>query len=341
MFTQKLLRWHSHVNQRNLPWKAIHDPYKIWLSEIILQQTRAEQGLPYYERFITHYPTIQDLAAADEQAVFKLWQGLGYYNRCRNMLATAKTIVDQHEGVFPSSYEDIRALKGIGDYTAAAIASFAFKLPYAVVDGNVVRVLTRVFAMNDDVHKQKGKQRVQLKAQELLSPKKPDAFNQAMMDLGATICKPKNPLCDSCPVQSLCKAYQRNTIHKYPIKKVKIPLKDRYFHFFLPEGKKEVWLLPRLGKDIWPSLFTPLMVETTGEELRSSEIPFLKRKSKPIAKATQILSHQRIHGQFYEFKESNCLPQNLNGVVKVKLDQLKRFAFPRIIVSFFEKNNYL
>lgn len=342
MFTMKLLRWHRTHNHRSMPWKAERDPYRIWLSEIILQQTRVEQGLPYYLRFTEQYPTVNHLAAASDQEVYALWQGLGYYNRCRNLLATARYIANDLNGVFPSDYEDIRNLKGVGDYTAAAIASFAFKLPYAVVDGNVIRVLSRYFALTDDPYKAAGKKKFQALAQQLLSVKKPDLFNQAIMDLGSTLCKPKKPLCGSCPLHTECLAFNQETIDQFPPPKNRLVLKDRFFHFFLPQQSKNVWLMQRTDNDIWHHLYTPLLVEAEPNQLSSIMMKLLNTVPIPIAEMKQTLSHQRIHGYFYRISGSQQKKlAGKNRLLSVPIKELSKYACPRIVVSFFQKNYYL
>src|SRR5690606_34576849 len=205
-FTDLLMRWHEETNKRVLPWKKENDPYKIWLSEIILQQTRVEQGTPYYHRFVEQYPTILQLAKADDEEVYRLWQGLGYYNRCKNLLYTARYIVTHYEGKFPENYEDILQLKGIGAYTAAAIASFAFGKAHAVVDGNVVRVLARFFGIQDPVDVNQTKKSIEKLANELIPTKQRGVYSQAIMDLGATVCKPQLPQCDNCMLAKDCDA---------------------------------------------------------------------------------------------------------------------------------------
>ncbi|MGL6267505.1 MAG: A/G-specific adenine glycosylase, partial [Chitinophagaceae bacterium] len=214
--------WHKVKNTRQMPWKGEKDPYKIWLSEIILQQTRVEQGWDYYNRFIDAFPSVNDLANAPDQVVFKLWEGLGYYARCRNLLHTARTISTEYKGSFPETYDEIITLKGIGPYTAAAISSFAFGLPYAVVDGNVLRVLSRVFGIQDPIDGKKGKDALTDMAEKLLDKKSPGLYNQAIMDFGAVICKPALPLCDTCPVQRVCVAHKKRLVDKLPVKSQKI-----------------------------------------------------------------------------------------------------------------------
>lgn len=340
-FTKKLIHWNETGNQRVMPWKGIKDPYKIWLSEIILQQTRVDQGMKYYESFIAKYPSIHDLAKAPEDEVFRLWQGLGYYNRCRNMLATARVISNQYNGVFPNDYNLILSLKGIGAYTAAAIASFAFNLPYAVVDGNVVRVLSRIFALRLNFFDAKGKREIQEFAQKLLDKTQPGLYNQAIMDLGATICKPQSPICEECPLDSICQAYKSNQIELFPIKKVRKELKERHFHFIVLETKQAFYITRRIGKDVWKDLHTFFLIESKVFD-DSSKPNWLKgfNLPKPI-ELSQVLSHQRIHGYFYTLR-INKLPNDIDSsMFKVKKTELNNYAFPRLILSFFEKINYL
>ena len=217
-FTSLLMRWHKETNRREMPWKGEKDPYKIWLSEVILQQTRVEQGWGYYERFITKYPTIKQLAKAKDEDVFKLWEGLGYYTRCKNVLFTARFITKELKGKFPRTYEEILLLKGVGPYTAAAISSFAFDLPYAVVDGNVFRVLSRVFGIAIATDSTDGKKKFTQLAGTVLDRKEPGAYNQAIMDFGATVCKPFAALCSSCIQQKICIAHQEGKVDQLPFK---------------------------------------------------------------------------------------------------------------------------
>ena len=221
-FTKKLLRWNKKYNRREMPWKGEKDPYKIWLSEIILQQTRVEQGWNYYLKFINTFPSVQQLAHASDTKIFKLWEGLGYYSRCKNLIATAKIIDKEYNGEFPDSYEKILSLPGIGPYTAAAIASFAFNLPYAVVDGNVLRVLTRIGGIKTPADSTKGKTLLNKLALELLDKKQPGLYNQAIMDFGAVVCKPKIPACHDCIMQKNCNAYQLELVAELPVKEKKI-----------------------------------------------------------------------------------------------------------------------
>src|SRR6478609_2040975 len=250
-FTTRLLQWNSRQNRRQMPWKGEKDPYKIWLSEIILQQTRVEQGLEYYNRFVHTFPTVHDLAKAPEQKIFKLWEGLGYYTRCKNLIATAKIISNELGGVFPDNYEAIKSLKGIGPYTASAIASFAFNLPYAVLDGNVFRILSRYFGISTAIDSGDGKKIYAKIAEALLPVKKPGEYNQAIMDFGATVCKPKQPLCSTCVQNKDCEAYKHGWINDLPIKEKVLQKKTRWFTYFLVEVDDKIYIRQRTAGDIW------------------------------------------------------------------------------------------
>jgi A/G-specific adenine glycosylase len=347
-FTRQLLDWHYHENNRSLPWKSEKDPYKIWLSEIILQQTRAEQGLPYYLRFTESFPTIKDLAAAKDEDVFRLWQGLGYYNRCKNLLASARFIANELNGHFPDSYEAILQLKGIGPYTAAAIASFAYGLPHAVVDGNVYRVLARYFGIETPYDSTEGKKQFQSLAQELLEGNQNADYNQAIMDLGATVCTPAAPACQQCPLSSDCTAFQKHIVSLLPVKNKKVTVRKRYFHYLLLHSEDEhLWISKREEKDIWQNLFQPFLIEHSasmeGTELRSL-LPsaLLGQSSQLIYEGTQKqrLTHQIIETKFFSMMVKR--PEEINTVKGewVKLNELKKFPFPKTIVSFLEKKLY-
>jgi len=317
-----------------MPWKGEKDPYRIWLSEIILQQTRVEQGLPYYLRFVKEFPDLQTLAAADDQQVFRLWQGLGYYQRCRNMLATARQLVQEHEARFPESYEGLLKLKGVGEYTAAAIASFAFQLPQAVVDGNVVRVLSRLFRMPNNGTDAAGKTLYRKLAQDLLPTQDPAGFNQAMMDLGATLCKPGIPECAQCPLSTHCSAFRQGDVQLFPPPKPRKELQTRYFHFIIPGGAV-LYLVQRKEKDIWQDLFMPYYIESD-----SAQIPAgMSKNANPVEVQEQVLSHRRIHATFYRVR--TWKPPRGSDIIPVERKHLKHYAFPRVIVSFFKKFNYL
>jgi len=274
--SQILLDWYRN-NQRDLPWRRTNDPYAIWLSEVILQQTRVEQGMPYWLRFIEDFPTVTDLANADEREVLRLWQGLGYYSRARNLHAAAKIVRDEYNGNFPNQYEQIRALKGIGDYTAAAISSFAFNLPHAVVDGNVYRFLSRIFAINTPIDSTNGKKEFFVLANELLDKSNPGTFNQSLMEFGAMQCKPSNPDCSVCPFNQYCQSFATNTVSEYPVKAKKTKTRNRYFDFIILSDEKNTLLQKREEKDIWQGLYQFPVIESekknkTKFELNKSEV---------------------------------------------------------------------
>lgn len=346
-FTRQLMHWHHNTNQRSLPWKGVRDPYKIWLSEIILQQTRAEQGLPYYLQFIDNYPTVKHLSNATDEAAFKLWQGLGYYNRCKNMLSTARQIVTDLDGKFPDTYEGLLALKGVGPYTAAAIASFAYSLPQAVVDGNVNRVLARYFGIDTPFDTTEGKKRFQQLATELLDTTDSSGYNQAIMDLGATVCTPQNPKCNECPVQKMCVAYDRNMIAYLPVKSKKQSVRARYFHYLLLRYEDKIWIHKRGDKDIWQNLYEPYLIESEASldsrELQENErFKLLYTHEQPSfeGKLTQRLTHQLIETRFYTLTlTGEQALQDIDGKW-VTLEKLKNYAFPKTLVSYFEKKHY-
>jgi len=346
-FTKQLIHWHHTANDRQLPWKAEKDPYKIWLSEIILQQTRAQQGLPYYFNFLKAYPTIRKMAAAEDEEVYRIWQGLGYYNRCRNMLATARYISQELKGKFPTEYDSILALKGIGPYTAAAIASFAYGLPHAVVDGNVYRVLARYFGIDTPSDGAEGKKLFHGLAQELLYKEDSAAYNQAIMDLGATVCTPQKPQCEECPLQKQCVAHRQDMVLLLPVRAKKLKVKERHFNYLLLKHKDSIWVYKRTGKDIWHNLHEFYLIETRQETdikalMATEEYKTLSFDKKPLYKGNikQKLTHQTIHSHFYEISIHNPDMAALPHGKWVAINDLKKIAFPKTIVSFLEKNFY-
>ena len=262
LFQKKLLEWHTEKNTRQMPWKGETDPYKIWLSEIILQQTRVQQGWQYYERFVQAYPTITDLAKAEDNAVFKLWEGLGYYSRCRNLLATARYIAFELNGTFPDTYEAILQLKGVGPYTAAAIASFAFGLAHAVVDGNVYRVLARWFGVDLPIDAPAGKIFFSHLANDCLNADQAAAYNQSIMDFGATVCTPAAPQCGICPLQPACNAYNSGRINSLPVKTKTLQKTTRWFTYFIIRYQEGIVVRKRTEKGIWQDLHEFYLYET-------------------------------------------------------------------------------
>jgi len=350
-FCDLLLKWDKTLNHRPMPWKGEKDPYKIWLSEIILQQTRVEQGWAYYEKFIKTYPSIQHLAKAKENEVFKLWEGLGYYNRCRNLLFTAKQIVNDFNGFFPNTYDNLIALKGVGPYTAAAIASFAYNQPYAVVDGNVYRVFSRYHGIHTPIDTKQGQIQFNKIAVENLAKKKAGIYNQALMDFGATVCKPMSPLCAECIMRDSCNAYKLNKVGQLPIKEKVIKRKNRYFDFFCFKLGNSVLLQKREMGDIWAGLFQFYLVENDKllkidsqfyKQILSNQLMLDKQLVKikqPQKVYTQMLTHQQLLVRFHIIE--------LNGLSKVfensnwtAIKSLKKLAFPKTINNFLAEQNY-
>ncbi len=339
-FRSKLLEWHNH-NVRPMPWKDTKDPYTIWLSEIILQQTRVEQGTPYYLAFIKKYPTIHDLARADEDEVMKLWQGLGYYTRARNLHYTAKYINNELGGHFPKNYEDILKLKGVGAYTAAAIASFAFDLPHAVLDGNVYRGLSRFFGIKTPIDSNAGKKQFFLLANKLILKDKAALYNQAIMNFGALCCTPANPDCSNCPLQSKCYAHNNDQVNTLPVKTKKIVRKHRFFNYLIIKYKGKIYLEKRSRNDIWKNLYQFPLIETSKlmtkkqiEEyfhnnnlLKRSEYNVLS-VSKPYS---QILTHQKIAAIFCNIEINNDIYVNDGIWQDIDEQNIHKYAFPKII----------
>lgn len=261
-FTKNLIIWYLE-NKRSLPWRHTSDPYKVWLSEIILQQTRVSQGLPYYESFVSRFPTVFDLANASEEEVLKLWQGLGYYSRARNLHATAKMVVNTYKGKFPNTYNELLKLKGVGDYTASAIASICFEEPAAVVDGNVFRVLSRVYGIETPINTTTGFKEYKALAQTLIHESDPGTFNQALMEFGAKFCVPSNPDCESCIFRDQCYAYAKGIVTELPLKLNKTKTRTRYFNYLVildEEGR--TFMVKREGKGIWRNLYEFPLVES-------------------------------------------------------------------------------
>ena len=347
-FTQKLFRWYS-LYKRNLPWIGSNDPYKVWLSEVILQQTRVEQGLSYYQKFVKKYPDIQQLANAPHDEVMKMWEGLGYYSRARNMHSTAKQVVEELNSSFPDTYEGLIQLKGIGQYTAHAILSYAYKKPFAVVDGNVLRVLARYFGIREPIDTPKGKTLIQQHADSLLDKKEPDVFNQAMMDFGALICKPRQPDCENCPLQKSCAGYQQELTDILPVKSKKIKRQTRYLHFFVFRAGEKILVEQRIANDIWKNLYQFPVIETTknvsSKSLMESEDYQAFRIKNPLPVITspifkQQLTHQQLICRLYIFDLKSIDKIKRSGVKQVTFTQLKQLAFPGVIRDFLKINDY-
>lgn len=337
----RLIKWYK-ANKRDLPWRHEKDAYKIWLSEIILQQTQVVQGLAYYQRFTDYYPTIKHLANASEDEVLKLWQGLGYYSRARNLLQTAKTVVADFDGVFPSNYLEIRNLKGVGDYTAAAIASFSFGLPHAVVDGNVYRLLSRVYGIETPIDSTVGKKQFFELANSLLDRKQPDIHNQAIMEFGSQYCKPKNPDCLNCPLNTNCFAFKQARVAQLPVKANKTKVKKRYFtYLLLINSKNQILIKRREQNDIWKGLYEFLLIESKAplSTQRLIKTEFFKANCglEPNIISTSklykhVLSHQILWAKFYIIRLNKF--KTGTGFVKTDISKLKLYAWPRLIDVF-------
>lgn len=342
-FTKTLLKWYK-THQRDLPWRRENDPYKIWLSEIILQQTQVKQGLSYYLAFTAAFPEVQDLAKAPEDKVLKLWQGLGYYSRARNLHASAKLIVQHYGGRFPSTYEELLTLKGVGEYTAAAIASFAFHLPHAVVDGNVYRFLSRLFAIETPIDSGQARKQFTQLANQLLDKRRPGPFNQAIMEFGSQWCKPQRPDCRQCVFNTRCLAFQTGSVDRYPVKIKKTKVKKRHFHYLVLADKTGRFLIQKRDKkDIWLGLYEFPLIETDvaaePDTLFSSQaFKALRIKNFSLVSTSGVylhqLSHQQLHAVFFVLSV-RTLPA-LPGTIKTSRNQLKKYAFPRLIDKFLD-----
>ena len=345
-FAQIIKKWY-HQNGRKLPWRETRDPYKIWVSEIILQQTRIEQGINYYNNFLKAFPDVFALANASETEVMQQWQGLGYYSRARNMHHAAKTIVNEHDGSFPQTYKKIHTLKGIGPYTASAIASFAFNLPYAVVDGNVSRILSRCFAINTPIDSTQGKQQFQDLAGQLLDRNDPATHNQAIMDIGSVICQPATPHCNKCPLAGLCQARNNQNQTNFPVKSKKRARKKRFLNFLIIHYNGRIIIEKRTGEDIWKGLYQFPLIETrekTNQEIideQLSSITGKEIKSIKIFEKKHILTHQELHTTFFKVKWPDNLPLSLisdnSQADYYSVSEINQVPFPQLIQENLEK----
>jgi len=342
-FNSKLLVWY-YENKRNLPWRNTQNPYKIWVSEIVLQQTRVEQGLQYYLSFISRFPNIKSLAEASEQEVLRLWQGLGYYSRARNMHSAAKEIVEKHQGIFPENYNQILSLKGIGEYTAKAISVFAFEQKHIVVDANVKRIIARLFGIKTDVNQITTKKQIQKKLETLLTISKIADFNQAIMEFGALHCLPKNPKCKNCVFNKDCYAFNNDMIEKLPYKKKKKKLKHRYFHYLIFIDKKRQTLIhKRISDDIWKHLYEFPMIEHTQKISNTHIFNYISDKNNTCTlrksfDSIHILSHQKIDAQFFVFdcfdiEDVGFLPEK-QEVKKIFCSKIDAFPLPKLIEQY-------
>lgn len=344
LFANQIIKWYEY-HKRDLPWRHTKDPYKIWLSEIILQQTRVAQGMPYYEKFVMAYPTVFDLAEASETEVLRLWQGLGYYSRARNLHACARMVVADYNGSFPESYEELLKLKGIGAYTAAAIASFAFDKPNAVVDGNVYRVLSRVFGIKEDIASSQGPKVFQKKANGLIPQDRPADFNQGIMEFGAMQCSPATPACALCPISLECYAFNNNAQLQLPVKSKKVKVRERHFNYIVFRVGTRYYVKERGPKDVWQGLYDFYLIETPKAEEADSLLEMLPEfvKAEAIIEDDSkvykhILTHQRIFAKFYavELKKETSLAK-VDGLRACTVDELKQLPKPILIQKYLEQ----
>ncbi len=344
--SDSILHWYS-LNQRHLPWRESKDPYKIWLSEVILQQTRVVQGTGYYHRFLQAFPDVHSLALANEQDILKLWQGLGYYSRARNMHFTAKEIVSKFNGIFPSKAAELKKLKGIGDYTAAAIASICFNEAVPVLDGNVARVISRIFTVETSVDSSSGRSEIIELAADMMNQSNPGQFNQAIMELGALVCTPKNPSCGICPIMLGCEAYKQKNTERFPVKAPKkLPI-NRHMNYvislFADNNEDFVVMRKRTGNDIWKNMYDFPCIETDSETEPGKVLELCINQNwfagndfsivKTSKKYIHQLSHRTLHVRFIVLKMKNE-PLLSNGFSAIKKNDLEKLPVPRLIDKF-------
>ena len=345
-----LLAWYPR-HHRDLPWRHTRDPYAIWLSEVILQQTRVAQGLPYYETFLAAYPTVQALAAAPEAEVLRYWQGLGYYSRARNMHHTAQQVVNEHAGRFPSTYASLLQLRGVGPYTAAAIASFAFDEAVAVLDGNVYRVLARIFGLHSDIAAPSSRKEFQALADQHIPAATPADFNQAIMEFGALQCTPVKPDCLFCPLQQQCWAFQHGQVALLPVKSKAKASRTRYFHYFVLRHGEQTYLRERREKDIWQGLYDFALAETTVPELLPEELLRhlnalgasldTNQAAEPSATYRHVLSHQKLEARFHPMTLVEPLPATTLrdlGLRAYSADEIEALPKPKLIDNYCNQN---
>ena len=352
-FVSWLFDWYQ-THKRTLPWRETNDPYKIWLSEIILQQTRVAQGLPYYKQFVKKYPSIQDLARADEDEVLRLWQGLGYYSRARNLHACARVVVNELGGRFPSTYQALLRLKGVGRYTAAAIASIAFQESIPVVDGNVYRVLARVFGIEEDVATTRGIKTFYALAQSLIPQKNAGLYNQAVMEFGAIHCTPFSPQCGSCIFQSHCIAFHTNRQNVLPVKTKKINIKPRFFHYFVVQNHDKLYMKRRTGHDIWRGLYDFYLVEDSQlsplDRLDDALVELIRCYGPSIVKQPtlyqHLLTHRRLFVHFWHIQATDKFIQDTTsllgqvGMQAFTILQIQSLPKPILIEKFLKEKFY-
>ncbi|MGI6519594.1 MAG: A/G-specific adenine glycosylase [Fermentimonas sp.] len=347
--TRQLLSWYDE-NQRELPWRGTTDPYLIWVSEIILQQTRVAQGWDYYVRFTRRFPNVEKLANASEEEVLKLWQGLGYYSRARNLHAAAKDIMNRFNGQFPTRYPDILSLKGIGEYTAAAISSIAFNEPHAAIDGNVLRVIARLFKIEEPVQSTRGKRIIKELVEALLPEERPGTFNQALMDLGSLLCMPRQPKCDDCPLTDSCMAHASGRTDELPIRLKRRKAKKRYFTYLHIQQGGCIYIQQRTGNDIWRNLYEFPLIETD-KPIELSELLHNDEYNRLLGEITSLsidgpfiykhlLTHQQIHANFYRVTlEKGTVHTLQNQYVQIAEEEMKRYPISRLMHKYLETNS--
>ena len=338
-FSLPIKAWYEQ-NHRKLPWRGEKNPYYIWLSEIILQQTQVVQGESYYLKFKKQYPTIKDLADSEIENVLKLWQGLGYYSRARNLHFAASQVMNDFDGIFPTTYKNIIKLKGVGEYTAAAISSFVFNEPKAVVDGNVFRVISRLFKIKTPINTSKGKVEFTIIANKLLDKKNPATHNQAIMELGAMVCKPKNPDCLNCPLQIKCLAFADKTMLNYPIKNKGKKPKKRYFNYLiLYNNNHDIYISKRDKKDIWEGLYDFPLIESNQSIDSIDEFETIKvTNSIKEIEIKHILTHQHIYASFWLIDVNDKV--KLNGYIQINKNDINRFPLPQLIVRYMTESSF-
>ncbi|MCH5327719.1 MAG: A/G-specific adenine glycosylase [Coprobacter sp.] len=344
--SEPLIDWYEQ-NKRDLPWRETKDPYTIWISEIILQQTRVAQGYDYFVRFVSRFPDVQSLAEAPEDEVMKHWEGLGYYSRARNLQYAARQVMSEFHGVFPDTYEGVLSLKGVGEYTAAAVCSFAYGLPYAVLDGNVYRVMSRLFALDTPIDSGAGKKLFSELAASLLDRRQAATYNQAVMELGALVCTPRSPRCGVCPLSGKCLALSRNKTERFPVKQGKVVVKPRYFNYLHLVCGGTTWIHRRTGNDIWRNLYELVLIETeeevSFEQLQAGE-PFrrlmtgvgkIELRGVPVIRK-HVLSHRIIYARFYTLHIEREL-QDAEAYIRVPSENLSDYVFSRLTLDYFDE----
>lgn len=342
--SQVLQNWfESH--KRELPWRGTNDAYKIWLSEIILQQTRVNQGLPYYDKFVRQFPTVYKFAEASEEEILKNWQGLGYYSRGRNMLKCAQKVVESFNGVFPNTYRDIKSLPGIGDYTASAILSFAYNLPFAVLDGNVYRFLSRYYGIDTAINSNEGPKTFKPLADSILDKQNPANHNQAIMEFGALHCKPKNPACLSCPFNEECVGFRTEKVDQLPVKKASKPRTIRHFNYLVVHNSDSTFIQKREGRGIWQNLYEFPLIETEEVVNKAQLISDVERmfnvrnvRVSNAFEARHILSHQEINAIFWVVEDSSFGFSGNSNIFEVGFNDLEnQYAVPILMAKFLER----